>query len=76
MHVAPPALPAPSSNAPVPRRAAAPWQQVEADVNDPSNVRFSHGVCPECVQTVLKPELDELRRTRAARSPSRPPDFT
>ena len=36
-------------------------------MNDPSNVRFSHGVCPECVQTVLKPELEALRRTRAER---------
>jgi hypothetical protein len=43
------------------------WQQVEAYVSDHSNVRFSHGVCPECVQTVLKPELEAFRRTRAER---------
>lgn len=43
------------------------WQQVEAYVSEHSNVRFSHGVCPECVQTVLKPELEALRRTRAER---------
>jgi hypothetical protein len=34
-------------------------------VSDHSNVRFSHGVCPGCVQTVLKPELEELKRARA-----------
>ena len=41
------------------------WQQVEAYVSAHSNARFSHGVCPDCVQTVLKPELEQLRRTRA-----------
>jgi phosphoserine phosphatase RsbU/P len=43
------------------------WQQVEAYVSSHSNVRFSHGVCPECVRTVLKPELEEVRRARADR---------
>ena len=43
------------------------WQQVEAYVSAHSAVRFSHGVCPECVKTVLQPELDELRRARASR---------
>ncbi len=40
---------------------------MEAYVSDHSNVRFSHGVCPDCVQTVLKPDLEALRRTRAER---------
>ena len=43
------------------------WQQVEAYVSEHSAVRFNHGVCPECVKSVLQPELDELRRTRALR---------
>ena len=43
------------------------WQQVEAYVSAHSAVRFSHGVCPECVNTVLKPEMEELRRARASR---------
>jgi DNA-binding response OmpR family regulator len=43
------------------------WQQVEAYVSAHSAVRFSHGVCPECVKTVLQPELDELRQARASR---------
>ena len=41
------------------------WQRVEAYVSAHSGVRFSHGVCPECVKSVVEPELDELRRTRA-----------
>jgi sigma-B regulation protein RsbU (phosphoserine phosphatase) len=45
------------------------WQQVEAYVRAHSAVRFSHGcACPECVKTVLQPELDELRQARASRA--------
>jgi len=44
------------------------WQQVEAYVSAHSAVRFSHGVCPGCVKTVLQPELDELRQARASRA--------
>ena len=43
------------------------WQQMEAYVSDHSAVRFSHGGCPECVKTVLQPELNELRRACASR---------
>lgn len=43
------------------------WQQVEAYVSAHSAVRFNHGVCPDCVKTVLQPELEELRRARALR---------
>jgi DNA-binding response OmpR family regulator len=42
------------------------WQRVEAYVSSHSGVRFSHGVCPECVKSVVEPELDQLRRTRAS----------
>jgi phosphoserine phosphatase RsbU/P len=43
------------------------WQQVEAYVSAHSTVRFSHGVCPQCVKTIVQPELDELKRMRALR---------
>jgi DNA-binding response OmpR family regulator len=43
------------------------WLQVEAYVSAHSAVRFSHGVCPECVKTVMRPELEELKRARALR---------
>jgi CheY-like chemotaxis protein len=36
------------------------WQQVEAYVSAHSGARFSHGICPECLDTVVKRELDEL----------------
>ena len=44
------------------------WQQVEAYVSAHSAVRFSHGACPDCVKTVMQPEMDELRRMRALRA--------
>jgi sigma-B regulation protein RsbU (phosphoserine phosphatase) len=43
------------------------WQQVEAYVSDHSAVRFSHGICPDCVKTVMQPELEAMRRMRALR---------
>jgi CheY-like chemotaxis protein len=47
------------------RSDADSWHQVEAYVSSHSAVRFSHGVCPECVRTVMRPELEELKRVRA-----------
>jgi DNA-binding response OmpR family regulator len=43
------------------------WLQLEAYVTAHSAVRFTHGVCPECVKTVMPPEMDELKRLRARR---------
>jgi PAS domain-containing protein len=40
------------------------WQQLESYVAAHSGTRFSHGVCPECYEKYIKPELAAL----AARS--------
>ncbi len=37
------------------------WQQVESYIMDHSVARFSHGICPECYEKVVKPELAKLR---------------
>lgn len=34
------------------------WNQIEVYIRDRSNAEFSHGICPECVQT-LYPELHQ-----------------
>jgi DNA-binding response OmpR family regulator len=34
------------------------WQQVDKYVADHSEARFSHGICPDCYERVVKPELD------------------
>jgi len=36
------------------------WQQVESYIMDHSGARFSHGICPECYEKVVKPELARL----------------
>jgi len=33
------------------------WQQVEGYISAHSEAQFSHGVCPECYEKVVKPEL-------------------
>lgn len=37
------------------------WQQVESYFAKHSNLRFSHGCCPECEEKVLKPMIDAMR---------------
>lgn len=42
------------------------WHQVENYVTARTAARFSHGICPDCLQNVIKPQLEEGRRQRAA----------
>jgi len=44
------------------RSDADSWHQMEAYVSEHSSVRFSHGICPECEETVVKPQLEEFLR--------------
>jgi response regulator NasT len=36
------------------------WQQVETYIANHSDARFSHGICPDCYERVVKPELVEV----------------
>ncbi len=36
------------------------WQKVEYYIADHSEIRFSHGICPDCMETVVKKELEEF----------------
>jgi sigma-B regulation protein RsbU (phosphoserine phosphatase) len=38
------------------------WQSVEGYISDHSEAKFSHGICPKCYETVIKPQLEEKRR--------------
>jgi DNA-binding response OmpR family regulator len=38
------------------------WQKVESYISAHADVKFSHGVCPECFETIVKPELEALNR--------------
>ena len=46
------------------------WQQVEAYIASQFDVRFSHGICPECYEKQIKPEMERLNRP----PPPYPPD--
>lgn len=41
------------------------WEQVEEYIATHVDVRFSHGICPECYVSKVKPELDKLRRSKS-----------
>jgi sigma-B regulation protein RsbU (phosphoserine phosphatase) len=36
------------------------WQAVEQYIATHSEAQFSHGVCPECFDKIVKPQLDEM----------------
>jgi sigma-B regulation protein RsbU (phosphoserine phosphatase) len=37
------------------------WQQVDTYIADHSEAVFTHGICPECRDRIVKPELERLR---------------
>ena len=38
------------------------WQQVEAYISSHSEAQFTHGICPDCHERLVKPELEALWR--------------
>jgi response regulator RpfG family c-di-GMP phosphodiesterase len=36
------------------------WQQVESYISTHSEAQFSHGICPECFEKIVKPEMLNL----------------
>jgi CheY-like chemotaxis protein len=41
------------------------WQNVETYVSDNSQAEFSHGICPTCYDTKVKPQLESLQTSSA-----------
>ena len=37
------------------------WQQVEAYITLHSDAQFSHSVCPDCLERVVRPEIEAIR---------------
>jgi len=37
------------------------WQQVDTYIADHSEAQFTHGICPECRDKIVKPELARLK---------------
>jgi phosphoserine phosphatase RsbU/P len=38
------------------------WEQVEAYFSQHSAAKFSHSICPDCYEKVVKPEMEQLQR--------------
>ena len=36
------------------------WQHLETYLSEYSGAQFSHGICPECYESIVKPELEKL----------------
>ena len=36
------------------------WKKVESYIQDRAEVSFSHGICPDCYETIVQPQLDSL----------------
>jgi len=36
------------------------WHQVEEYISAHTDVRFSHGICPDCFTRIVRPQLDEI----------------
>ena len=45
----------------VPQKA---WEPVDAYFSRRMDAQFSHGICPECYETQMKPQLEMIRRRR------------
>ena len=37
------------------------WQQIETYIRETTGSNFSHGICPDCYERVVRPELDKLQ---------------
>lgn len=44
------------------------WEQVESYIGSHADVQFSHGVCPDCYEKIIRPQIEELRRQQSASS--------
>jgi hypothetical protein len=42
------------------------WQQVDTYVADHSEAQFTHGICPDCRDKIVKPELARLKLDQEA----------
>jgi response regulator RpfG family c-di-GMP phosphodiesterase len=36
------------------------WQQIESYVSEHSEAEFSHGICPQCYENIVKPDLENF----------------
>ena len=49
------------------------WQQVESYIGQRSGATFSHGICPECMNTHVRRELERVRALTSRPADQTPP---
>jgi DNA-binding response OmpR family regulator len=42
------------------------WEQIEVYIGERSRTTFSHGICPDCDDRIVQPQLDEWRKSKVA----------
>jgi len=40
------------------------WRQVEEYISERSEAEFSHSICPDCYEKIVKPQLEQLKRRK------------
>ena len=45
------------------------WEPVESYIMERSEAQFSHGICPECYEKIIQPQLAEIRRRSQSQRP-------
>ena len=40
------------------------WQQVESYMSAHTEARFSHGICPDCMESIVKPEVENFHQNQ------------
>ena len=46
------------------------WQQVEGFIEQHADVSFSHGICPQCYEEVVEPQLQQFKADQATKTDS------
>jgi len=44
------------------------WEQLETYLSDHTTALFSHGICPSCYQSIMKPQLEDAAKGAADKS--------
>jgi DNA-binding response OmpR family regulator len=39
------------------------WQKVDSYMSERTNLKVSHGICPDCFKEHVQPDIDDLRKT-------------
>jgi CheY-like chemotaxis protein len=48
------------------------WQQVETYISRHAGVQFSHGICPDCMERIVKPEIARIQAGASASPKTEP----